>query len=64
MPDVAFTFDVKMFAVVRVAAPTEEDARRKLQAALDGASVNAGCWPGGDPILFDVSLDGEADLID
>jgi len=64
MPDTEYVFDVKLFAIVRVAAPDEATARQRLQEALDGASVNAGCWPNGDPILFEASLDGEADLLD
>ena len=60
MPE--YLFDVKLFAAVRVQASDEGEARKMLDDALNCASCNAGSWPNGDPILFEASADGEADL--
>ena len=59
-----YAFDVKMFAVVRVEAETKTAAEGLVQEALRCASVNAGAWPNGDPILFEASLDGEIELLE
>lgn len=55
-----FLFDVKLFAAVRINAANEAEARRKLQAVLDCATVNAGELDG-EPVLFEVSLDDNED---
>lgn len=52
-----YTFDVKIWATVRVSAPNEEAARRLMAATLDGSSANLGAWPGGEPIVTDISLE-------
>lgn len=59
-----YLFDVKLFASVRVQARSIPAAREKLRAAFDCASINAGAWPNGDPILGEASQDGAADLIE
>ncbi len=59
-----YTFDVKLFASVTVSASCEADAREMITKALDGADANFGSWPNGDPILAQVSPDGEHDLIE
>ena len=59
-----FTFDVKIFATVRVKAGTETEARAMLQDGLDGADTNFGAWPDGSPILGECGMDGEADLVE
>lgn len=59
-----YLLDVKLFASVRVLADTRQEAEQMLRNALGCASVNAGAWPNGDPILFEASMDGEADLIE
>lgn len=59
-----FTFDVKLFATVTVSASSAIDAREMITAALDGADANFGAWPSGDPIVAQVSPDGEHDLIE
>lgn len=59
-----YLFDVKLFASVRVEAESEDAARKLLAETLDGASCNAGAWPDGAPVLFEASLDGEADLME
>lgn len=62
--DKEYVFDVKMFATVRIRARKEGVARRYLNEAFDCMSVNAGVWPNGDPIVFEASQDGEADLVE
>jgi hypothetical protein len=59
-----YLFDVKLFASVRVKARSIPAAREKLNAAFSCASINAGAWPDGDPILAEASQDGQADLIE
>lgn len=59
-----YLFDVKLFASVRVEAHDEDEARAKIYEALDCASINAGAWPDGSPILFEASVDGDLDLVD
>lgn len=51
-----FTFDVKLFATIRVSAETEREARNML-TVLNGNEANLGAWPDGDPILAVVSQD-------
>lgn len=60
----SFLFDVKLFASVRVEADDEAEARRMLADVMDCASVNAGAWPNGDPVLIEASQDGDADLVE
>lgn len=55
-----YLFDVKLFAVIRVKANTEAEARAMLIATLDAATCNAGAWPNGDPVVFEASLDEPA----
>lgn len=52
-----FMFDVKLFATIRVNADSEREARRMINAVLNGADANFGAWPNGDPILGTVSQD-------
>lgn len=52
-----FTFDVKLFATVDVAANNETEARAHLKSKLEVASCNAGCWNDGTPIIFEASVD-------
>lgn len=59
-----YGFDVKLFAVIRVKAASEEDARRILSECAGGMDCNGGAWPDGNPILFNASIDGESDLIE
>lgn len=61
-----YTFDVKLFAVIRVRAASESEARKMLTAALDAADANFGAWPDGSPILAEASLDhdGHDELIE
>lgn len=59
-----FAFDCKLWAVIRVKADSEADARAMLNEALECADANFGSWPDGAPILAEASLEGEADLID
>jgi hypothetical protein len=57
-----YAFDVKLFAAIRVKASSEGAARAMLVERLDCADANFGCWPNGDPILAEASIDGDADL--
>jgi hypothetical protein len=59
-----YTFDVKMFATIRVKAETQKEARAKINAELEGADANFGAWPCGKPIEASISLDGDHDLIE
>ncbi len=59
-----FLFDCKLFAAIRVKARSREQAEAMLREAIEAASCNAGAWPDGSPILFEVSIDGELDLIE
>lgn len=59
-----YLFDVTLLASIRVDAPDEATARAMITAELDCASVNAGCWPDGSPILFEVSVSGALDLVE
>lgn len=59
-----YMFDVKLFATVRVKANSWKEAEGVVREVLDGAIVNAGCWPDGNPVLFEASIDGALDLIE
>lgn len=52
-----FTFDVKLFATIRVHAETEGEARRLINAVFSGAEGNFGAWPDGSPVLGTVEQD-------
>jgi hypothetical protein len=56
-----YLFDVKLFASIRVKAPTERAARDMLKDAIECNTANLGAWPNGDPITCEVSLDDEPD---
>jgi hypothetical protein len=64
LPVRAFLFDVKLFVLVHVHAPDEAAAREMLAKALDGAKLEGGSWPNGQPVTMDAGIDGEADLIE
>jgi hypothetical protein len=57
-----YAFDIKLLGSVRVNANSEAEAREMLRDNLDAATVNAGAWPNGDPIVFEASIDGEGSL--
>lgn len=60
-----YAFDVRLYACIRVKAASKTAALLLLRECVDGANVNFGAWPDGDPILADVSMDdGEPDLIE
>lgn len=52
-----YLFDMKLFATVRVMASSEAEARRILRAEIDGAEVNFGADPRGNPLTGQTSLD-------
>lgn len=56
-PAKTYTFDVSLFATVEVKAKTVDEARALLKEKVNGASCNAGGWPTGEPILFELSMD-------
>jgi len=55
----AYTFDVKMFAAIRVKAESEDAARELVRENLECADCNGGAWPDGSPILFEASVDDD-----
>ena len=57
-----YAFDVKLFGAIRVDANSRKEAEALVRDALDCASINAGRWPDGSPVLFEASVDGELDL--
>lgn len=57
-----YAFDITLFAAIRVRADSLEEAEELVRESLDCASVNAGAWPNGEPILFEASVAGELDL--
>lgn len=59
-----YAFYVKLFATIRVEAETENEARAMLADHCVCMECNGGAWPNGDPILFEASTDGVADLIE
>lgn len=59
-----FMFDVKMFASIRVKAEDEKQARAMLRAEVDGAEANLGSWPDGSPMLCQICVDDDIDLIE
>ena len=59
-----YIFDIKLLATIRVNAASESEARGRVFEHLDCASINAGAWPNGDPILFEASVDGDFDLVE
>jgi hypothetical protein len=59
-----FAFDVTLAAAVRVRATSLEEAHKLLKSTIEASDANLGSWPNGDPILAEVSVDGEADLFE
>lgn len=53
-PTHEYLFDVKLFASVRVRAPSVAAARALIEA-IDASTANLGSWPNGDPIVCEVS---------
>lgn len=56
-------FDVLFFSSFSVEATTESEAREKLSAALDSATLNAG-EIAGQEMVAQASIDGEIELLD
>lgn len=56
--------DVTLLASIRVEAESVEEARAILQRAIDCNTANLGSFPNGDPILCEVSIEGDIDLGD
>lgn len=54
-PTHEYLFDVKLFASIRVSAPSEAVARAMIEA-IDASTANLGAWPNGDPIVCEVSV--------
>lgn len=52
-----YSFDVRLFATIRVQAASEAEARQMLAAHMNAADCNGGAWPDGSPILFEASVD-------
>lgn len=59
-----YLFDIKLFASIRVNAASEPEARGIVLEHLDCASINAGAWPNGDPILFEAGVARDLDLVE
>lgn len=59
-----FEFDARLFAIIRVKAETEQEARKILGDLLDAATVHAGEWPDGSPAVFEASGEGDGDLLE
>lgn len=51
-----YALDVTIRTSLRVKAVSLEEARRMVQAEIDGNSVNLGAWPDGSPILGEASV--------
>lgn len=63
----SYTFDLRLWVTLTVPAATSpEDAEAQLREAMNGASINAGAWKNGDPILAEGGLasDDEVDLVE
>ena len=52
-----FTFDVSLYAPIKVTAENEKDARRLLSEHVSTVSCVAGHWPNGGLIIFDATID-------
>ena len=59
-----YLFDAKLLAAIRVRAESVEEARRKLGQLLDCARCEVEIDASGASIVFEASIDGEADLIE
>jgi hypothetical protein len=62
--DHEYLFDAKLFALLRITAPTEIDARRALVELLDSATINCGALACGSPLVAEASLDGDLELLE
>lgn len=51
-----YAFDICLAGALRVKAESEEEARTLMWMLLDTASANLGAWPGGEPMLCEVSI--------
>jgi hypothetical protein len=59
-----YAFDVRLWAIIRVQAKTEAEARALLAEKMACTYCNGGAWPDGSPILFMASVDDDMDLIE
>lgn len=59
-----YLFDVKLFAAIRVNASSREEAISKLRNGIDCSTGNFGSFANGDPIVGEVSIDGDPDLVE
>lgn len=61
---VEYTFDVKLFATLRVKAESEAEARAILRHVMHCADANFGAWGDGSPILGEANMVGCPDLVE
>lgn len=54
-----YAFDLKLFAALRVKAPTLEMARAMIREHVNCCTANFGAWPDGSPIIAEASVDDE-----
>jgi hypothetical protein len=59
-----YAFDCTLVCAIRVRAESPEAAAAMVRAEIDGAEANLGQWPNGDPILCEVSVEGDLDLFE
>ena len=60
-----FTLDCKLWTSITVEADDLAGAEAKakeLSDSLDCATINAGCWKNGDPIILEASIEGDPDI--
>lgn len=59
-----YAFDCTLVCAIRVRAETPQAAAALLRERIDAAEANLGAWPNGDPILCEVSVEGQLDLFE
>lgn len=59
-----YTFDAKVFTTLSVYAVSEVEARAIAFNILEWTTVNAGQDQDGNPLLLELSVDGDLDLVE
>jgi hypothetical protein len=62
--DHEYLFDAKLFALLRITAPSEHAARHALMELLDSTTINCGALACGAPLVGEASLDGDLELLE
>ena len=59
-----YLYDVQLFVTIPIEAESEDKAYAQVVGMLQDASLNAGCYEDGSPVLLDVGMIDGIDLVE